>query len=213
RVGTAGRGNPQHEVGEGEVGEQLPIRDEQMDVFDVRFIREPLGRQQFVEHYSFLPAEISRPEIPSGLLICRFQTLPLILRRPDQPGGPSQAHALCSLSQAEDRTIDRRDRSSTDRGAWVTVSRPRIVSVISITRPTTVSLRSSHSANRCLAREPGVPETREAVASRTAASPERVAEKKASRIDPLASADHRSLRSRPPMRVSTCEPEKRSLTA
>src|SRR5699024_9399668 len=169
-------GNPQHEVGEGEVGEQLPIRDAKMDEFDVRLIREPLGRQQFVEHYSCLPAAASRPVIPSGLLMCRLQPLPLILLRPDQPGGPSPAHALCSLSQAEDRTIDRRDRSSTVKGAWVTVSRPRIVSVVSSTRPTTVSLRSSHSASRCLARASGVPEIGESVASRTEAATDRIAE-------------------------------------
>ena len=35
RIGTAERRHPQHEVGEGEIGQQLPVPDEQMDVFDV----------------------------------------------------------------------------------------------------------------------------------------------------------------------------------
>ena len=35
RIRTAERRHPQHEVSEGEVGQQLPVPDEQMDVFDV----------------------------------------------------------------------------------------------------------------------------------------------------------------------------------
>ena len=44
-----GRGHPQHDVGEGEIGEQLPVADEQVQPLDVGLARSPLGLDEITE--------------------------------------------------------------------------------------------------------------------------------------------------------------------
>ena len=42
-------GNPQYDVGEGEVGEKLPVTDQQVQPFDVFLTRASLGLHEFTK--------------------------------------------------------------------------------------------------------------------------------------------------------------------
>jgi hypothetical protein len=62
-----GAGHPEHDVREREVGEKLPVADEQMQPLDVRFARTSLGLYEITEgrHVIRLPCRV-RTVAPGG---------------------------------------------------------------------------------------------------------------------------------------------------